>query len=80
MLKYPLVVVEWDDASTDTEEYKDTVKDKKYIPCITYTCGFLVEEGEEGIVLFTDYLPTHKSFRVKHCIPNGMIKNVTKLS
>lgn len=77
-MKYPLVVVEWDDASTDLHSHNETAKGKRYGSCLTYTAGWLVSEGDEGVVLFTDYVPHLKEFRCKHCIPNGMVKKIVR--
>jgi hypothetical protein len=75
--KYPIVEVEWDDASS---EISDGVS-KKYVSTITYTVGYLVYEGSEGVVLFTDIVPKGpaKGMRCKHCIPNGMVKKINRL-
>lgn len=68
-----LVLVVWDDASTDTETHQEP---HEYVATITYSVGILGKKTRAGIVLFTDYIPALKEFGIKSSIPKGMIKDI----
>lgn len=75
-LKGTPVLIVWDDAHADLEAHKG---DQEYEPCITYSVGIMVRKRKEGIVIYSDYVPSHKDYRVRGSIPSGMIKSVIKL-
>jgi len=72
-MKYVLVI--WDDASVHDESTDDI----SYVSTITYTVGILAQKNRDGVVLFTDYVPSLKSYHTKMCIPRGMIKKIVSL-
>lgn len=68
--------VHWVDAYVSTSEisYK---KAEKLKPCRTITVGFLVYEGDEGIVLAMDWWPkSPKQMKAYTYIPWGMVEEV----
>lgn len=75
-MSLPIVEVRWFDAWIDTGDIC-IKKARKSKPIERFTIGYLIEEGEDGLVLSTDYFPNKKK-RVKEIsarmvIPWGMI-------
>lgn len=69
-MKYPLLVVEWDDAETNLgwEEVPEELN-----PARVITAGFLVLETERHILLVGSYEPDGKHTNERMQIPKGMI-------
>jgi hypothetical protein len=70
----PVYEVRWIDAYVSTSE--TSIKSaSKMKPCRTVTVGFLVYEGDEGIVLAMDWWPkTPKQLKAYTFIPWGMVE------
>lgn len=83
MSKYPVYTnmpkvaeVHWIDAYVSTSE-TSVKKAEKMKPCRTVTVGFLVHEGDEGIVLAMDWWPKEpRKVRAYTFIPWGMVEEV----
>jgi len=69
-MKYPLVIVEWDDAETfiGWEELPKELHVARVI-----TVGFLAMESEKHILLIGSYEPEGKETNDRMQIPKGMI-------
>lgn len=83
MKKFKIVEVEWVDAqsSLDAVSLEDL---ENHPPAITKSCGYLVAENKERIILsFMIFNQTEldKDIFLKHYqyIPKGMIKKITEL-
>jgi len=74
----PVVLVRWNDASSDTEVFTE---EKEHHTVMVATVGFLVRETKEGYTLSTDVevpcVDSEFSFRVGHFIPRGMVHDIT---
>ena len=73
MRHYQIAEVRWEDASIETSDFsrKDAAKTK---PIIRWTCGYLIEETEDTLVLATDFYESDKEeFAARMQIPWGMI-------
>ena len=69
----PVCEVHWLDAWVSTSE-TSTKKAAKLKPVETVSVGFLVHEGEEGIVLAMDWWPkSPKQMKAYTFIPWGMV-------
>ena len=69
------VVVDWDDAyiETDDFEFKDAKKTK---PVRRYTVGWFITETDDGLVLATDYYHKKKDgYAARMFIPWGMVND-----
>lgn len=70
----PVYEVHWIDAYVSTDETSIKAA-QKLKPCRTVTVGFLVYEGEEGIVLAMDWWPkSPKQLKAYTFIPWGMVE------
>ena len=70
----PVYEVHWIDAYVSTGETSIKAA-QKMKPCRTVTVGFLVYEGDEGIVLAMDWWPkTPKQLKAYTFIPWGMVE------
>lgn len=78
-MKYPPVIVIWDDASTEDPSEHFDPEDCEYEPSIYRNIGFLIKEEEEGIVLAIELCPETGSCRGKMNLPRGMIKDIIYL-
>lgn len=70
---YRIAEVYWEDASIDTGDFtrKDARKTK---PVNRWTCGYLVEENDDTLVLATDFYEGKKEeFAARMQIPWSMI-------
>ena len=78
MPKPNLVVVKWGDAWVKAGAHK--VKRLKVAPYTTYTVGFLVKEGEEGVWLSAEYWPDEPgNASYPTFIPRGMIYSIRSI-
>lgn len=73
-----LVLIEWEDAHSDLNEYSESdIKDTG--PVITHSAGFFVEANEHGVVYCEDYWPEDEKLkneiRGRHFVGWGMIQN-----
>lgn len=72
--KYPLVLVIWDDAETDSgwEQVPDKLE-----PCLATSVGFLVRQTQDYILLAMSYDETNTDNRFQ--IPKSVVKNMKEL-
>lgn len=72
-MRHKLVVVTWDDAFIDTDDFR--MKDAKKAKGVKrHTVGWLIKEKKEGLVLATDYYQKKKDgFAAMMFIPWGWI-------
>lgn len=73
MVRGRAVVVDWDDAYIETDDFSEK-NAKKAEPVRRYTIGWYVCSTDKGVVLATDYYDKEKDgFAAKMFIPWGMI-------
>lgn len=80
-IKYPLVLVEWEDpVSHDpwTSESELDAEFEKGVP-IVQTVGFLIRESEERIVVALNYETTNENFSCFIVIPLTSVVAFTRL-
>jgi hypothetical protein len=71
MYRLPVVVVDWDDAFIDTDDFSDkSAAETK--PIRRFTVGWFICETPKGVVLATDHFEK-KGYSSKMFIPWGMI-------
>lgn len=77
--RYPVVVVEWLDASARNQavEYNDTEVDQYHRAEPVKTLGLLIKENEAGISLYTEETGPD-GIRGLSFIPRAMIKSVDR--
>lgn len=78
--KYPFVIVEWDDAWQDQENFSTAHGIRStHEPMPVRTRGLLLQDDEIGISLANEDSTQdgHDVFRGRTFIPRAMIKNVT---
>lgn len=75
-LKGKPVIVVWDDASQDQQDYDE----HEYEHTITYTVGILGKKSKAGVIIYTDYVPALRTYGGRYCIPKGMIKEIIPLA
>lgn len=73
-----LVLVEWEDAQgLDTGSWAHEDDDQKYEPLIMHSVGFVLFDGDPGIILTATY--STACIAPRDQIPRGMIRKVTVL-
>lgn len=73
----PLAVIEWEDASLlDVETWVDN-EPVKYEPKMFVQVGFVLYDGDEGVILTAAWSPDKIAPRDQ--IPRGMIRKMTYL-
>lgn len=78
-LRKPVVVVEWDDAFIDTDDFTEKEAEKTD-PCRRTTVGILVTTTDDGIVLATDEYDIKKDgYAARMFIPWGMVTGYWQL-
>jgi hypothetical protein len=77
-----VVLVEWEDASTDDEGPWVRVEGAQPIPAKVFLqVGFLLEDTPEAIVLTAAVEPAGKGLMAsRERIPRGMVRSITVLS
>lgn len=78
-MRHKVAVVSWVDAYIDTDDF--SLKDaKKAKGVLRHTVGWLIHEGEEGIVLATDYYEKKKDgFNAQMYIPWGWVEEYLEI-
>jgi hypothetical protein len=82
MKELTFVLVKWGDAAENSSDVADRTSD--IIPVLTtFTCGYLMHENENFIMVARDYFPAptiehEDTVRRKLTIPKGMIKMLVK--
>lgn len=71
MRKYPVVIVEWDDAAGEPGWFHTPEVDAEPLRCISV--GFLVAETEKAICIATTYTEKYDKIADYVTIPRGMI-------
>lgn len=77
-MKYKIVEVKWFDAQSHMGYAEEIGDVSKWEPIITYSCGYLLHQDKEKIVLG---FMLFGEDGVKHCqlIPRGMIKKIREI-
>lgn len=80
-MNYKRVCVTWNDAWYDDSDYTHDEKDTfDASPYRTQTVGFLIQTGEQGVLIAHDMYPSHDGkYKHNHFIPAGMIESVKEL-
>ena len=73
----PLVMVEWEDATSKDDSAWAENKDHTYEPHIFQTVGFLLHDGPEGVILTGSW--SEKLVASRDQIPRGMVRKIKKL-
>jgi hypothetical protein len=74
-MKYPIVLVVWDDA-TEIDGWSEG--DDEIKPCLVQSVGYLVRKTKHHIVLAQDIAPDGMQCG-RGQIPRGMVKNIEVL-
>lgn len=72
MLKYPIVLIEWEDA--DTDHGWEELEDSDFSPTLASTVGFLIKEDDAAVSIASTYSGSSTNNRMR--IPKGMIKTM----
>ena len=79
--KPSLVLVEWDDAYSNSMWHSDSEVDAEFHDygweCVTV--GYLIRETKTGITLAARASFTNKSWGLLQRIPRGMVKKITRI-
>jgi hypothetical protein len=75
----PIVLVQWDDAFIDTDDFNEKQAARTQ-PCRRTTVGFLICTTEDGLVLATDFYDNSKNvYNARMFLPHGMITGYYEL-
>lgn len=78
-IKYPIVLIEWDDACTNdiTIDEKE-LKKEHFEPVHCKTVGFLINEGEDTITVAMTHHPLNESLATLWTVPRSWIKKIIR--
>lgn len=76
-LKYPFVIVVWDDAESN-DSWQELNEHKELKPTLALTAGFLVKENKDYVLIADSYFLEEDSKIISNTtkIPKGMIKEL----
>ena len=78
-MRWPLVVVTWDDAARDSEWHYSDEEFQEFTPSVCVSVGWLVHRDERRIVLARDTDPEHSSSGALLVIPRGWETKVEEI-
>tara|TARA_R100001082_G_scaffold65878_1_gene37153 strand:+ start:673 stop:930 length:258 start_codon:yes stop_codon:yes gene_type:complete len=76
--KYEIVIVEWEDITSNTEPWLYISDALELEPAQMTTVGWLVEDREESIILISS-IGDNKEVGDINCIPKSVIKDMREL-
>lgn len=77
-VKYPVVLIKWDDAESDATWSEEPTN--PLTPTIATTLGFLIVDQADYVLVADSYFDKGKTISNTTKIPRGMIKEFIKLS
>jgi len=75
----PIVLVDWIDADTATDGWKEREKVAAETVKIIHSAGFLISKDKDRLIVVTDYDPAADNANGGSVIPRGMVKKITRL-
>ena len=73
MIDYPIVVVEWEDITSNTEPWLCLAEALELKPARMTTIGWLIADNEDSIIVASS-LGDEKEVSDVNCIPKSVIK------
>ncbi len=75
----PIVLVDWIDADTATDGWKERERVGAESVRIVHSAGFLISKDKERLIVVTDFDPTTDNVNGGTVIPRGMVKKIKRL-